>query len=352
MDKKKNLVLVTGGAGYIGTHVVEKLLDNGYKVRIFDNCMFGTDPIKDLVKNKNVELIKADIGELAKLLKAFEGVEYVVHLAGLVGDPACSVNKELTLKNNIIATNVVKELAKHNKVKKFIFASSCSVYGSSEEKVNEKSKLNPVSLYAQTKIDSEKAILADKSKDLHPVILRFSTVFGHSRRPRFDLVVNLFTAQAYNDGVITVKGSNQWRPFVYVGDLARAILKVIKAPIGKVDRQVFNVGDDKLNYTIGNLANVVKDIVIFDKNKIKVKLNIDDNINDKRNYFVSFSKIKTVLNFSTKTSLEDGIKEMVNAFKKGIYKGSYKDKKYSNVEMTKLLSESASSVENVYDHLL
>jgi len=334
------LILVTGGAGYIGTHVVEHLIEKNYRVRIFDSFMFGTEPMKDLITHKGVEVIRGDIGELSKLIPAFEGVDHVVHLAGLVGDPACSVNRDLTIKNNIMTANTVKELAKHNKVKKFIFASSCSVYGSSEERVDEESALNPVSLYAQTKIDSENEILNDMSEDLHPVVLRFATVFGHSRRPRFDLVTNFFTAQAYNDSLITVKGSSQWRPFVYVGDLARAIVTVIEAPLSKVERQIFNVGDDDLNLTIGDLAKLVKKIVKNDKNGKEVIITIDDGSTDKRNYFVSFDKIKKVLDFRAETSLEEGIKEMHQVFVNNLYKGSYKDKMYSNVEMTKLLNES------------
>lgn len=334
----KGRVLVTGGAGYIGTHVVEKLLKAGFQVRIFDKFVFGKKPLADLLKNKKLEVVEGDIGELSKLLVACKEVDYIVHLAGLVGDPACAVNRDLTLRNNIISTQVMKELAKSFKVKKFIFASSCSVYGSSEKTVDEKSKLNPVSLYAETKIDSEKETLRDKSVDLHPTILRFATVFGDSRRPRFDLVANFFTAQAYTDGLITVTGSNQWRPFVHVSDIASAIVKVIQSPAKKVDRQIFNVGDDKLNLTIGDLAKLVQEVVKVDKNGKKVEISVNDKVDDKRNYFVSFKKIKTILKFKSAFDLKMGVKEIHKSFLKGKYKGGYKDKIYSNVEMTKLLA--------------
>jgi len=329
---------VVGGAGYIGTHVVEQLLSKSYKVKIFDSLIFGVKPIKDLLKNKNLSVVKGDIGELSKLIPTCKEVDHIVHLAGLVGDPACSVSRDLTLQNNIIATQSIKELAKLNKVKKFIFASSCSVYGSSEKKVTEKSTLNPVSLYAQTKIDSEKEILDDDSPDNHPVILRFATVYGHSRRPRFDLVTNLFTAQAYNNGLITVQGSNQWRPFIHVGDIARAIVKVIEAPQAKVVRQIFNVGDDEQNITIGNLAKLVKKVVKKDKSGNEITISTDDSRDDKRNYFVSFNKIRKVLGFKASTDITSGIKEMKEAFINKKYQGSYKDKIYSNLEMTKLLN--------------
>lgn len=338
MITSHNRVLVTGGAGYIGTHVVEQLLKKKYKVRIYDQFIFGTKPISDLKRNKNLEIVRGDIGELSKLLLACRNVDFIVHLAGLVGDPACAIDRDLTLQNNIVATRMMKELAKSFKAKKFIFASSCSVYGSSEKKVNEKSKLNPVSLYAKTKIDSEKEILGDKSKDLHPTILRFATVFGHSRRPRFDLVANFFTAQAYNNGLITVTGSDQWRPFVYVGDLAKAIIKIIEAPLIKVDRQIFNVGDNKLNITIENLAKLVQSVVKKDKKGNDVQISINDKQGDKRNYLVSFNRIKQILRFSAETNLEMGIEEIHTHFKKKTYRKDFKDRIYSNVEMTKLLN--------------
>lgn len=200
ISNSKGPILVIGGGGYIGTHVVEQLLESGYSVRILDRFVFGKKVISDLLKNKNLEIIEGDISDLVALSRALQGVSAVVHLAGLVGDPACAVDENMTLHINIASTRVVKEMSKAFKVPHFIFASSCSVYGASDEVMNEGSSLNPVSLYAKTKIDSEQEILNDKTADFNPTILRFATVFGHSRRPRFDLVTNLFTAQAYNEG--------------------------------------------------------------------------------------------------------------------------------------------------------
>lgn len=336
MQKSKR-VLVTGGGGYIGTHVVEQLLEKGYQVRIFDKFVFGKEILNGLLENKNLEAVEGNISDLYQLSSALKDVDMVIHLAGLVGDPACAVDPQFTKHMNVVSTRIIKELSKAFGVQRFIFASSCSVYGASEELVNEQSRLNPVSLYAKTKIDSEQELLNDESKDFHPVILRFATVFGHSRRPRFDLVTNLFTAQAYHDGLITVSGSQQWRPFIYVGDIARAIVLALEAPLAVVDRQIFNVGDDRLNITIGDLGKLVAKVMMKDKRGKVVQVLVNDDVADKRNYQVSFDKIKTVLGFQAKTTLEMGIQEMAKQFRQNKYQENYKDPKYINVEMTKLM---------------
>lgn len=330
-------VLVTGGGGYIGTHVVDKFLQAGYKVRIYDQFIFGEGVLDELKVNNNLSVIKGEIGDWQKLRESLNGVDAVIHLAGLVGDPACIVNKELTIQMNIVSTKIIKELSKDAKVSRFIFSSSCSVYGASDELMSEESKLNPVSLYAQTKIDSENEILNDDSKDFHPTILRFATVFGHSRRQRFDLVANLFVAQAYNDGVIIVTGSSQWRPLIHVQDVARAIVKVLEKPKKEVSRQIINVGDDDFNITIGNLALLVANIVKKDKNGKPIEIIMNDDASDVRNYRVSFKKIKKLLGFKITVDIKKGLEEIYNNFKKGKYHRDYKDPLYINVEMTRLL---------------
>ncbi len=330
-------VLVAGGGGYIGTHVVDKFLQAGYKVRIYDQFIFGEGVLDELKVNNNLSVIKGEIGDWQKLRKSLNGVDTVIHLAGLVGDPACIVNKKLTIQMNIVSTKIIKELSKDAKVSRFIFSSSCSVYGASDELMSEESKLNPVSLYAQTKIDSENEILNDDSKDFYPTILRFATVFGHSRRPRFDLVANLFVAQAYNDGVITVTGSSQWRPLIHVQDVASAIVKVLEKPEKEVNRQIINVGDDNLNITIGNLALLVANIVKQDKNGKPIEIITNDDVSDVRNYRVSFKKIKKLLGFKATVDIKKGLEEIYHNFKKGEYYRDYKDTLYANVEMTKLL---------------
>lgn len=329
--KQRGPVLVVGGGGYIGTHVVEQLLKSGFPVRVFDRFIYSKAPIRDFINDPSFEYIEGDITDIMKLATAMSGVSGVIHLGGLVGDPACSVDPAFTRHANVIATRMLKEVALSMGIPRFIFASSCSVYGSNENEVSETSSLNPVSLYAQTKIDSERELLSCVDESFCVTILRFATVFGHSRRPRFDLVANLFTAQALNEGKITVTGSNQWRPFVHVRDLALAIVKVLKAPESKVSKQVFNVGDASLNLTIGQLAEKVKQVT---ESAHDVKIIVNDNVDDRRNYFVSFNKIQKVLGFRTSMTVEAGVQELVDGFNRGEFK-HYRDANYSNLEMTK-----------------
>ncbi len=265
-------ILVVGGGGYIGSHVVEQLVKEGFSVRVFDIFQYGKNVLTDLVsKYPGLELIDGDISDMYKLTLAMQGVRAVVHLAGIVGDPACAVDPALTRHVNIISTRLLKESAKAFGVRRFVFASSCSVYGATDAQVSEISDLNPVSLYAQTKIDSEIELLTDTHDAFHPVVLRFATVFGHSRKPRFDLVANLFLAQAYVNGTITLSGKDQWRPFVHVRDVARAVVAVIKAPESVVSRQIFNVGDNALNARIGDLALLAQALIKVSKNNQGIK---------------------------------------------------------------------------------
>src|SRR3989344_5906567 len=229
-------ILVVGGGGYIGSILVEELLKSNEKVRVFDKFIYGKDVFKGIRNAKNLELIEGDMSDIYALTLAVQNSKAIVHLAGIVGDPAAKIDQKLTRHVNIASTRLLKETAKAFGVEKFIFASSCSVYGLSDKLQDEKSKPKPISLYAKTKLDSERELLSDSADTFHPIVLRFATVFGHSRKPRFDLAANLFAAQAYNDGVITVNGGDQWRPFVHVADVAESIVLALEAPIEKVSR--------------------------------------------------------------------------------------------------------------------
>jgi len=328
---QKGTVLVVGGAGYIGSHVVDLLLAEGKFVRVLDRLMYGRESVTDFIGHPNFELIEGDATDIAKLTEAMQGASTVVHLAGLVGDPACSIDQEFTRHTNIISTRMIKDVAQAMGVYRFVFASSCSVYGATEQEVNEGDTLNPVSLYAHTKIDSERELLYSVRDDFHVTILRFATVFGHSRRPRFDLVANLFTAQGMSDGLIRVIGPNQWRPFIHVRDLARATTMLLNADPAIMQGQVFNVGDKRLNLTIGQLGEQVREIVARNRD---IKLTVEENVQDKRNYAVSFEKIRSTLGFQATIMINEGVEEMVEHFKKGTYR-HYRDAIYSNLEMTK-----------------
>ena len=222
-------ILVTGGAGYLGSHVVKQLLDNDYKVRVLDDLSFGQIGIKKIKSNPNFELIKGDIRDLQSVLKSMEGVDGVIHLAGIVGDPASKIDPILSTEINYLSTKLVVDSALYFNIKQFVFASTCSVYGASNNDIlNEKSKVNPVSIYADTKLKSEKIILDSYGKNFNPVIFRTGTLFGFSDRMRFDLAINFLSAQATKNNKITIEGGKQWRPFIHVHDAARAYLAALE----------------------------------------------------------------------------------------------------------------------------
>ena len=324
MEPRKKRVLVIGGAGYIGSALVPRLLESGYRVRVLDLLLFGEGPIQGFARHPDFELVRADYRQVDRLVDAMEGVDMVVHLGGLVGDPACSVDERLTTEVNLDFTRLIAEVAKGVHVSRFVFASSCSVYGASDEVLDENSQLNPVSLYARSKIASENILFEMASPEFAPVMLRFGTIYGLSGRSRFDLVVNLLSAKAVVDGQITVFGGDQWRPFVHVDDAARAVQMVIEAPPEKVRNEIFNVGSDEQNATLGDVGRTIQRLVPSAEY-------IDSGRDgDRRNYRVDFAKIREQLGFTPEWTLERGIQQVIDAIRTGTIK-DYKDPMYSNV---------------------
>ncbi len=301
-------VLIIGGAGYLGCVLSKKLLEKNYKVKVFDKLMFGIEPIKNLLENNNFELINGDICNISEISKALDDVDSVIHLAGIVGDPASAVNPRKTIEVNYIATKSVAEMCKYNQINRFIFASSCSVYGANLELIDENSLLNPVSLYAKSKISSERGILELVDDNFSPVILRMGTLYGFSDRMRFDLVVNFLSAKALTDRSITIFNGDQWRPFVHVQDAADAYIKVLESPIEIVRGNIFNIGGNEENYRLRDLASFVKELIP------EAKVNFDEKTSDPRDYRVNFDKAERILNFKPKKTLKDGILEVKNIF--------------------------------------
>lgn len=301
---KVETVLIIGGGGYIGSVMCRHFLSLGFKVKVLDEFLFGDAGISNLKSEKRFSYVQGDCRNISDVYSALEGVDAVVHLAGLVGDPACAVDDKLTIDINYASTKVLMDLCKVRNITRFVFASTCSVYGVGDEILSEESDLNPVSLYAKTKIDSEKILLSGADSSFKPTILRFATVYGGSPRQRFDLVVNTFVAKSVREGRIEVFGGNQWRPFVHTLDIARAAASVLKGDLKTVGGEVFNVGDDDLNYQINDLADKVKSIL--PNTEVINKGDTDD----PRNYRVSFNKIYKKLGFKCSVNLEDGIAEM------------------------------------------
>ncbi len=218
-----------------------------------------------------------------------------------------------------------------------MFASSCSVYGVSESVMDERSAVSPISLYARTKMDSERALLEAKSESFHPTILRLATVFGHSHRPRFDLVVNLLAARAHHDTLITIFNGNQWRPFLHVRDVAAGILDVLNAPLQIVSGEIFNLGDSRFNYTLTGVAEVLRGV--FPAMAVEHVENAD-----RRNYRVSFDKVRNIVGFRGKVTLEEGIRELKQAFETGEV-ANYTDSVYHNQRYLEQLRSAANMTE-------
>src|SRR5215469_12147389 len=315
-------VLVVGGAGYIGSLLVERLLHSGYKVRVLDALLYGREALRTVENHPQFELMTGDCRNMQDVIRATRGVQAIVDLAAIVGDPACEQDREAALAINYGATRMLIEVAKGHGVERFLFASSCSVYGASEVEVDERSKVNPISVYAQTKVESERALLAARSETFHPTILRFATVFGLGYRPRFDLVVNLLSAKAKQDGNITIYNGQQWRPFIHVRDVVEAIVLTLEAPVRLVSGEIFNVGDSRLNYTLQQVAEVIQRVFP------NVSVERIDN-SDLRNYRVNFDKIQNRLGFRGSYSLCDGVEEFKQAFNERLIH-DYHDLRYHN----------------------
>jgi nucleoside-diphosphate-sugar epimerase len=295
-------ILILGGAGYIGSTLVRELIGQGRKLRILDKLVYGAAALSELLEHPDIELVVGDCRNITDVIAAMRGVTSIVDLAAIVGDPACEQDRQTALEVNYAATRMILEVAKGQGVGRFVFASSCSVYGSSSYEVDEQAELQPLSLYAQTKVESEKAVLQAHSESFHPTVLRFATVFGLGYRPRFDLVVNLLTARACQEGTITIYNGQQWRPFIHVKDVARAIIQVLDAPLSLVSGEIFNVGDRRMNHTLAEVGELIQRVCPT------TRIEHVDNT-DRRDYRVSFGKIRQWIGFQCQVTLLDGIQE-------------------------------------------
>ncbi|MDO8573466.1 MAG: NAD-dependent epimerase/dehydratase family protein [Candidatus Daviesbacteria bacterium] len=320
-------ILVIGGAGFLGCILVPKLLKRGYKVRILDNLMYGSSHLSPILAHTNCELLEGDIRNISTLVLALSDVDAAINLAAIVGDPACKNDPESAIETNYLANKAVAETCKYFQVNRFIYASTCSVYGQMEgnDELNENSALNPVSLYAKSKIQSEEGILDLMDENFSPTILRMGTLYGYSPRMRFDLVANAMTKTAISEGKIHVHaGGKQWRPMLSVEDAAEAYIKCLEAPLEKIRGEIFNVGSEVQNYQILDIAQIIK------KSFPKAQLIVEKESFDPRNYLVSFSKIQKILKFKTKHTIDSTTKQIVKAIKSGEIK-NVNDAKYYNI---------------------
>lgn len=325
-DSKKH-ILVTGGAGYVGTVTCEALLCAGHRVRVLDCLMHGGKPLLGLFR-PGFSFVNGDVRDSEAVQHALEGIDAVVHLAAIVGDPACAREPELARKVNYEAAVQMFGLARNKGIQQMIFASTCSNYGKMNDPnsyVDETSALLPVSLYAETKVAVENELLSSSTGgDPAVTVLRFATVFGLSPRMRFDLTVNEFTMELMTKKTLIIYGEQFWRPYVHVRDAARAIALVLDAPMEKIAGQVFNVGDTTQNFQKKGIVELIRSHVIGE-----VEIKSVHKQEDPRDYRVSFDRIQRVLGFDITTTVEDGIKEIVDAISRGVF-SSFDEPEYCN----------------------
>jgi len=328
MTSDGKTVLVTGGAGYIGSVVVTCLLNRGYCVRTIDNLSYGGYSLLMHLSNCNFEFLQGDIRKAKDVDRALEGVDAVVHLAAVVGDKACQQNQKLAIEVNKTASEMLCEKAVDLGVKQFIFASTCSNYGKTSacnDLVDETSRLNPQSLYAELKIGFEKYLLDLNQNEYAPTCLRFATAYGISNRPRFDLTVNEFTRELLLGRKLEIYGEQFWRPYCHVNDLARACVMVLEAEPSVVAYQAFNVGDTSENYQKKTLV----ELILEELPKMLDKVTYVSRKDDLRDYRVNFEKIKTKLGFSITKRVPDGIREIIRAINTGLIENP-DDARYHN----------------------
>ncbi|MBX6331156.1 MAG: NAD(P)-dependent oxidoreductase [Gemmatimonadaceae bacterium] len=301
-------ILVTGGAGYVGSSLVPLLLAKGHRVRVLDSLLHGGEALLGVWTDPAFEFVKGDVRDAATVQHAVAGMDAVVHLAAIVGDPACAREPALARAVNLEGSLALIEAARRAGVKRFVFASTCSNYGKMADPtqyVDERSELRPVSLYAETKVAVEQAMLdAGAANGMAMTPLRFATVFGVAPRMRFDLTVNEFTRDMLTKEKLVVFGEQFWRPYVHVRDAARAVAMVLEAPVERVRGHVFNVGSTEQNYQKQQLVELIK------VHAPKAVVEYVHKQEDPRDYRVSFARIASQLGYQTTMSVPDGIREV------------------------------------------
>jgi nucleoside-diphosphate-sugar epimerase len=294
-------------------------------VRVLDKFLYGDTGLADVSGESRVEIQYGDICDAKAVSKALSGVSSVVALAALVGDAACDLDPDNTMDVNFESTRTLLEGCRNQGVQRLVFASSCSVYGANgTELVHEDSHLNPVSLYARTRIMSEELLMREHG-DVEVIVLRLSTVCGWSPRMRFDLMVNTITARAQVDGNVKIQGPRQWRPHLHVQDAAEAFMLAATDAPSQAVGGTFNIGGQHLNFTIGEIADKVSEQIPG------VKVEYHDHVDDRRSYRVAFDRARDVLGFVPSRTVDDAIREVRRTLAEGEV-NDYKDEIYYNLK--------------------
>jgi len=321
VTKKNEKILITGGAGYVGAVLTPYLLEKGYKVTVLDLMIYGETVLK---KNSNLKIIKGDIRDINLLKKELPNHDVVIHLACISNDPSFELNPKLGKSINLEAFKPLVEISKQNLIKRFIYASSSSVYGLKKEKeIHENISLEPLTDYSKYKAECEVILKKYESENFTPIIIRPATVCGYSSRQRLDVIVNIFTNLAYHKRKISVFGGKQLRPNIHIKDMAKAYDVLINAQKSKVSGEIFNVGYE--NKTVLDLANIVKSVLGDDIQLVETPT--DDN----RSYHISSKKIKKILNFDPEFTIKNAVNDLRIAFEKNLLPNSLTDEKYFNI---------------------
>jgi nucleoside-diphosphate-sugar epimerase len=326
--------VITGGAGYIGSLLTSELLRTNWRVTVLDNLLFGGESLVPFLHHPNFHFVKADVTEPRAVKDSLKGdwpkPEAVIHLAAIVGFPACqAVGRQAAWKYNVEATKLVFEQAAGLGSARVVFASTYSNYGLSTDgkPVTEESPLNPQSLYAETKIAAEEFLLSQRDASVAPILFRFATLFGISPRTRFDMIVNQFVLDAFTKRELIIYQRGYSRSFLHVCDTVRGIMLGLDAPEAKVRGQVFNLGTDSGNYTKDEIVNLIL------KRMPETVVDYKDLTfgGDMRDITVSFEKIKRELGYETTLNVDDGIRELIFALKSGLIRNPH-DEKYRNAQ--------------------
>ena len=337
MGKGIKTVLVTGGAGYVGAVLVPKLLKKGYKVKVLDLYIYGEDVLAEVKDNPNLEEIKGDIRDQGLLKRILPGCDSVIHLACISNDPSFELNPDLSRSINYDAFEPLVHISKDAGVRRFIYASTCSVYGiSNADKVTEDHPLVPITDYNKYKGLCEPLLLKYQSPEFTTVIIRPATVCGYSPRQRFDLTVNILTNHAYNKKKITVFGGSQTRPNIHIKDITDLYCMLLELPDEKIAGKVYNAGYQ--NRSISDIAALVRQVItdkIPDFGEIKIETTPSD---DPRSYRICSEKINRELNFIPKHTIEDAVSDLLEAFQQGKLPNPLDDIRYYNIKTMKAIN--------------
>jgi nucleoside-diphosphate-sugar epimerase len=320
-------ILITGGAGYLGSLLSLQLTKAGHEVRVLDALMYGGESLLALAGQKGFDFQRGDVRDPKAVRLALQGVDSVVHLASIVGDPACARDPEMAREVNLKASLGLIDEAKRANVSRFVFASTCSNYGKMRDTsvlATEESELRPVSLYAETKVGVEQELLSLPLQPMAATVMRFSTLYGLSPRMRFDLTVNEFVMEMLLHRKLVVYGEQFWRPYVHVRDAARAVTMVLESRSELVAGQVFNVGDTRENYRKADLVELMRERVP------DAEVQSVPKAEDPRDYRVSFERIRKQLDYSITRRVKDGIGEIASALEAGLI-ANPKDPAHYNV---------------------